>query len=179
MFRGTERTTLKINTEEIHEERRRLRSEKVVGVLTHQKVHIFGGRYNVGNSTHCRICLELGQTVFSVAIDSAGIEHRRCCLRCVLRLGGQQQLDRAVQESERAADVWRYMQVLDQLRSDFPDSTHRPWGEEMLLNALAWESLGPRGERIVPKIKERRWNARDIATIEGRPWPDSKESTDH
>ena len=162
-----------ISSEQVHEEPpKTLRSEKVVGTLTHQRIHIFGqSSFNEKMWVQCKICLEDGETVFSVALDSAGFVHRRCCLRCLFKLGGKEQLDRAIQESERAAEVWRYMQALDQLRSDFPDPTHRPWGEEMLFDAIAFRSLGARGERIVEKILNRRWNDRDLARIEGRPDP--------
>ena len=163
-----------ITTEEIREKKRRLRSEKVVGALTHHRLHFFNGPVNLW--THCKICLEDGQSVFSIAEDSAGVLHRRCCFRCLRRLGGQDQLQHAIEESERAADVWRYMQALDQLRSEFPDPTRRPWGEEMLFDAIAFRDLGARGERIVEKILNRRWNDRDIARIEGRPDPGPSES---
>ncbi|MBI4478931.1 MAG: hypothetical protein HY651_02810 [Acidobacteria bacterium] len=118
----------------------------------------------------CSTCLDPIQTLFSIAVDSAGKKHH-CCLRCLRKYGGQDQFERAIRESDDAANVWRYMQALDQLRSDFPDPNRRPWGEEMLLNAIERCYLGERGERIVQKILDRNWDARDLARIEGRPDP--------
>jgi hypothetical protein len=146
----------------------------VTGRLTYKKVYCFSMTMSGQSTTACHVCLDK-HWVFSICVDSAGVEHR-CCLRCLYKFGGQEQIDLATKRSGYAAEVWNCIQALDQLRAEFPDPSRRPYGEKTLLNAI--ERLDPshpeNTERILRKIRVRAWTEYDLARIEGRPEPPSK-----
>jgi len=143
----------------------------VTGQLTHKKVYSFGVTNSGQTTTTCHVCHDR-HSVFSIAVDSAGVEHR-CCLRCLHELGGKEQIDRATERSHYAAVVWNCIEALDQLRAEFPDPSRRPYGEKTLLKTIECPILED-PERIIRKIKTRSWTDYDLARIEGRPEPPSK-----
>jgi hypothetical protein len=143
----------------------------VVGQLIHKKIYTFNGGEWGETTTPCHICNDK-QWVFSTAVDSAGVLHR-CCLRCLNKLGGKEQIERAIQGSNYAAGVWNCIQALDQLVSEFPDPNRRPYGEKTLKQVI--EGIySENTERILHKIREKDWTEYDLARIEGRPEPVQK-----
>jgi hypothetical protein len=111
--------------------------------------------------------------VFSYETDESGRLHR-CCLRCLLRFGGDDQVRIATKRSKYAKRVVECMDALDQLRCEFPDPSRRPYGEKALLAEIELPFLGYNGiERVLRKIRARNWTAHDTARIEGRPEPKS------
>ena len=145
---------------------------QVSGRLTHKKIYTFGVTQSGQHSTKCRICLEPNHHVFSIALDEAGQQHR-CCLRCLKRLGGNDQVRLAAKRSRYARRVVDCMDALDQLRSEFPDPSRRPYGEKALVAEIDLPFLGYQGiERVLAKIHDRKWTAYDIARVEGRPEPE-------
>jgi hypothetical protein len=145
----------------------------VTGRLTHKKIFLFRTANWSETTTACHICHDQ-HWVFSISVDSAGIQHQ-CCLRCLYKLGGQEQIDLAML-SAYAAEVWNCIQALDQLRAEFPDPSRRPYGEKTLINAIEGIDIThpENTERILHKIRVRGWTEYDLARIEGRPEPPSK-----
>jgi len=113
-------------------------------------------------------------SVFSIAVDAAGTQHR-CCLRCLLKFGGEEQLERATSRSRYVRRVWECMVALEQLRAEFPDPARRPYGDKTLLRGIESPLMGGSDvERVTDKIRRRNWTEYDLARIEGRPEPPSK-----
>jgi hypothetical protein len=145
----------------------------ITGQLTHRKIYLFGATQSGQITTSCHVCLDR-HSVFSIAIDAAGTEHR-CCLRCLHKFGGKEQIDHASRRSRYAALVWNCIEALDQLRAEFPDMMRRPYGEKILLKTIECPSLEDNdAERIVRKIKARAWTEYDVARIHGGPEPPSR-----
>ncbi len=143
----------------------------VTGHLRHRRIYTFGVTLTGQHSTKCPLCRDPGHHVFSIAIDDAGIQHR-CCLRCLRRFGGGDQVDAATKRSRYARHVARCIQALDQLRAEFPNAARRPYGEKALLAEIEMPFMGYEGiERVVKKIAARKWTAYDLAKIDGRPEP--------
>jgi hypothetical protein len=143
----------------------------VSGRLKHKKIYTFGVTPNGQHSTKCPVCLEARRHVFSIAVDELGQLHR-CCLRCLAKLGGDEQIQLATKRSCYARRVVDCMEALDQLRREFPDPSRRPYGEKSLLAEIELPFAGYEGiERVLAKIKARSWTEYDRARIEGRPEP--------
>jgi hypothetical protein len=148
----------------------------VVGQLRHKRVHTTARIADIYNhySTTCPVCLA-EQSVFSEAIDSAGKEIL-CCLPCLLKYGGKQELEAAAKHSKYAQKVVKLMAALNQLCEEFPDPERRPYGGKTLLTAISDPVVAVRtdADTIMSKIKKRRWTERDLARIDGRPEPKYK-----
>ena len=147
----------------------------VVGNLTHRKIYTFGATPSGQSSTSCPLCRESGHHVFSIAVDANGKQHR-CCLRCLTRLGGREQVDIAAKRSRYARRVLECLDALDQLQAEFPDPSRRPYGEKSLRAEIALPFMGYDGiERVLKKIKNRKWTAHDLAQIGGQQAEQSRE----
>ena len=163
---------IRVSTGELSQRKQRPpKPSTVVGRLTHTKTYRFGVNNYGETTTSCHVCLD-PHYVLSIATDSAGTKHR-CCLRCLRKFGGQEQLERAISRSGYAAVVWECMEALDQLLAEFPDPTRRPYGEKTLRDTIKCPIL-QNPDRIISKIKSRSWTEYDLARIEGRPEPPSK-----
>jgi hypothetical protein len=140
-----------------------VRTSGVVGKLTHRKIYTFGATPSGQSSTSCPLCRESGQHVFSIAVDSDGNQHK-CCLRCLTRLGGREQVEIAAKRSRYARRVLECFDALDQLQAEFPDPSRRPFGEKSLRAEIALPFMGYAGiEGVLKKIKNRKWTAYDLA----------------
>lgn len=143
----------------------------IPGRLRHKRIYTFGVTQSGQHSTKCPLCFESNHHVFSVALDEVGEQHR-CCLRCLRRFGGDEQVQLAAKRSRYARRVLACIEALDQLREEFPDPSRRPYGEKSLMAEIAFPYMGYEGiERVIAKIRTRSWNDYDIARMEGRPEP--------
>ena len=153
-------------------------STLIVGKLSHKRIYVFGVSQWGQSDTKCPLCSEPRQHVFSNAVDSNGVRHR-CCLRCLRRFGGAEEVERAARRSMFARRVVDCMGALDQLRTEFPDPDRRPYGEKSLMAEIALPFWGYQGiERVIDKIATRKWTSYDLARIEGRPEPEREPSRD-
>src|ERR1035438_8980564 len=73
----------------------RAKAYPVIGSLTHDRNYFVGLTIHGETVMKCHICSGK-YSFFSIAVDSSGTEHR-CCLRCLLKLGGIEQLQGAMQ----------------------------------------------------------------------------------
>jgi hypothetical protein len=148
----------------------------VSGKLAHQKNNNFGSRAWADGretTTECHICLER-HFVFSMATDEAGKQHR-CCYKCLKKFGGDAEYERFIKGSDYAALEVAATEALEQLRKEFPDENLRPYGEKTLIEALDCPIGMSRSPwQIIEKIKNRAWTQYDLARIEGRPEPPSR-----
>jgi hypothetical protein len=146
----------------------------VVGRLKHKRVHLTASIKDTYNHywATCPVCLANNQSVFSDAVDSAGNEIR-CCLPCLLKYGGKQELEAAAKRSKYARRVATCMAAFSQLCEEFPNPDRRPHGGPTLLGEISDPVVGLRTgtDRIINKIKKRKWTEYDLARIEGRPEP--------
>ncbi len=146
---------------------------QISGRLRHHRIYTYGADLRGVSFTKCRICLDPRQHVFSDAIDEAGATHR-CCLRCLRRLGGEEQVQLAAKRSKYGKRVLECIDALDKLRKDFPDADRRPYGEKALLAEIQNPLFGYEGiERVLVKLQSSNWTAYDRARIEGRPQPNN------
>jgi hypothetical protein len=146
-----------------------LAPEIVAGKLIHQKLHFYHHQHRP-SVTQCSICLET-YFVFSVAVDSDNHQHR-CCLRCLHKYGGQDQVELATKNSRYAMLVWNSMAALDQLLKEFPDPQRRPHGEIVLRESIESTWVADYNAcRMIEKITKRAWTECDLARIEGRQEP--------
>lgn len=137
-------------------------SGALIGHITHKRIYTFGATPSGQHSTKCPVCLDPGHQVFSIAIDETGKEHR-CCLRCLRRYGGDEQVKIAAKRSRYAKHVSRCIEALDLLRAEFPDPSTRPYGEKALLSEIESPFMGYQGiERILTKIRGRKWTDYEI-----------------
>jgi hypothetical protein len=144
------------------------------GRLTHKKIYTFGVTPSGKHCTSCPLCRESGHHVFSIAVDESGKQHR-CCLRCLGRLGGDEQVKLAAKRSRYARRVIECIEAMDALRAAFPDPARRPYGEKALLAEIELPFMGYDGiERVLAKITSQNWTEYDKARIEGRPEPPSR-----
>lgn len=147
----------------------------VCGRLTHKRIYTFGATPSGQHCTKCPVCREPGHHVFSIALDEAGNKHR-CCLRCLRRLGGEEQVQLAAKRSGNAQHVLRCIDALDELRSAFPDPSRRPYGEKALLAEIENPGMGyGQIEKVLRKLRMKKWTAYDLARIEGLPEPPSSD----
>jgi hypothetical protein len=135
----------------------------VSGRLTHKKIYSFGATPSGQHSTKCPLCHDPGHHVFSIAVDEDDHQHR-CCLRCLRRLGGDEQVKIAGKRSRYAKHAAKCIEALDLLRSEFPDPTSRPYGERALLAEIESPFMGYDGiERVLRKIRGRKWTPYELA----------------
>jgi hypothetical protein len=147
----------------------------VCGHLTHKRIYTFGATPSGQHCTKCPICREPGHHIFSIALDEAGNKHR-CCLPCLRRLGGEEQVQLAAKRSGNARHVLRCIDALDELRSAFPDPSRRPYGEKALLAEIENPGMGYRQiDKVLRKLRTKKWTAYDLARIEGLPEPPSSD----
>ena len=143
----------------------------IVGRLHHHRIYCYGVDQNARHCTKCQVCSDPHVHVFSKALDEIGTEHR-CCLRCLKRLGGEEQLAIAIKRSKKANHVVRCINALEKLCRDFPDPARRPYGEKALQAEIELPYMGYEGiERVLQKIEVERWTEYDRARSEGRPEP--------
>jgi hypothetical protein len=144
----------------------------VCGQLTHKRIYTFGATPSGQHCTQCPICREPRHHVFSIALDAAGREHR-CCLRCLRRLGGEEQVQLAAKRSRKACHVLRCIDALDELRSSFPDPSRRPFGERPLLAEIENPGMGyGQIDRLLRNLRTKKRTAYDRPRIEGLPGDD-------
>jgi len=80
-----------------------------------------------------------------------------------------------VKRSAFAERVLECMEALDALCREFPDPDRRPYGEKALQMEIELPFGGYQGiERVIEKIKTKRWTEYDIARINGMPKPETK-----
>ncbi len=153
----------------------------VMGQLKHKRIYMTAkikGYYGLRYHSTCPVCLAEFQSVLSEAVDSNG-STVRCCLRCLLKYGGKNELEAAAKRSKYARRVTTCVEALNQLCDEFPDPARRPYGGPTLLEEISQPSIGMRtdADRIIEKIKARKWNEYDLARIEGRPEPSGDSKT--
>lgn len=146
-----------------------LTPEIVAGKLLHQKMYFYSHQHR-HPVTHCAICKDK-YLAFSIAVDSNNHQYR-CCLRCLHKYGGQDQIELATQHSLYAMLAWKSMSALDQLLKEFPDPQRRPHGEKVLREFIesTWAAEYD-SYRMIEKITKRAWTECDLARIEGREEP--------
>jgi hypothetical protein len=146
-----------------------LTPETVAGKLSHQKMYFYSHQHRHA-VTHCAICLDK-YLVFSNAIDSNNHQYC-CCLRCLHKYGGQDQIELATKNSRYATLAWKSIAALDQLLKEFPDPQRRPHGEKVLRAFIesTWTAEYD-AYRMAKKITKRAWTECDLARIEDREEP--------
>lgn len=141
------------------------------GQLRHRRVYRFGVSQSGQTTTRCQVCGDR-HSMFSLASDEGG-KILRCCVRCLRRWGGDEQLTLATRRSRYLRRVSECVEALDELVREFPDPARRPYGEKSLRSEIEFPYFGYESiERIIDKIKRKRWTEYDQARIEGRPEPE-------
>jgi hypothetical protein len=89
-------------------------------------------------------------------------------------LGGEEQVQLAAKRSGNARHVLRCIDALDELRGAFPNPARRPYGEKALLAEIGNPGMGyTEIDKVLRKLKTKKWTAYDLARIEGLPEPPS------
>src|ERR1017187_2169925 len=100
----------------------------------------------------------------------------RWCRPCLRRLGGGEKGQLAAGGSGDAWGVVRCIDALDELRSAFPDPSRRPYGEKALLAEIENPGMGySQIDKVLRKLRTKKWTAYDLARIEGLPKPPSSD----
>jgi len=85
---------------------------------------------------------------------------------CLKQLGGTAQFERAANRSRYAKRVADCIDALNILWQEFPNPEARPYGEKSLLAEISLPFAGREGiERVIDKIKTRRWTKYDLDLI--------------